>query len=129
MCAQDAPPQEKLFRNVRIWSFYTDIVESLGTTEETRAVYDEMIDLRVASPQVILNYAAYLQQGNFWEDSFQVYEKGLALFKYPQVDAIWRAYLKHFVERYKGGAKAERARDLFRQVHPFSAVPAVLLCL
>jgi hypothetical protein len=41
-----------------------------------------------------------------------VYEKGVALFKYPHVGPIWAAYLKAFVERY-GGTKLERARDLF----------------
>ena len=40
-----------------------------------------------------------LQENKFWEDSFQVYERGVALFKYPHVKEIWQAYLKHFVER------------------------------
>ncbi|GFH20268.1 uncharacterized protein HaLaN_17360, partial [Haematococcus lacustris] len=57
----------------------------------------------------------------FWEDSFQVYERGVALFKYPHVRDIWVAYLKHFVERY-GGKKLERARDLFE--HALSMAPA-----
>ena len=30
---------------------YVDLVEALGTFEEARAVYDEMISLRVASAQ------------------------------------------------------------------------------
>jgi hypothetical protein len=34
------------------------------------------------------------------------------MFKYPHVGPIWAAYLKTFVERYKG-TKLERARDLF----------------
>ena len=45
----------------------------------------------------------------------QAYERGIALFKYPHVEPIWRAYLKAFVDRHKGN-KLERARDLFRQV-------------
>ena len=40
-----------------------------------------------------------LQENKFWEDSFQVYERGVALFKYPHVKEIWQAYLEHFVER------------------------------
>lgn len=34
---------------------------------------------------MILNYAQYLQERQHWEDSFKAYEKGLALFTWPQV--------------------------------------------
>ena len=54
------------------------------------------------------------QEHKFWEEAFQAYERGVALFKYPHVKDIWQAYLSRFVERYKG-TKLERARDLFRQ--------------
>ena len=49
---QALPPQAKLYRSTRVWSMYVDLVEALGTFEEARAVYDEMISLRVASAQV-----------------------------------------------------------------------------
>ena len=55
-----------------------------------------------------------MQEHKYWEESFRVYEKGVALFKYPHVRDIWLAYLQHFVKRYEG-TKLERARDLFRQ--------------
>lgn len=58
-----------------------------------------------------------LQEHKFWEDSFRVYERGVAVFKYPHAKDIWQAYLKHFVTRY-GGTKLERARDLFEQASP-----------
>lgn len=112
---QTLPPQAKIHRNQRIWSMYVDLVEALGTFEEAREVYDRMIDNKVASAQAILNYAEFLQQQKFWEDSFQVYEKGIANFRYPHVERIWKAYLTAFVDRHKGG-KIERARDLFIQV-------------
>ena len=43
-----------------------------------------------------------------------MYEKGVAVFKYPHVRDIWLAYLQQFVARYKG-TKLERSRDLFKQ--------------
>lgn len=43
-----------------------------------------------------------------------MYERGLALFKWPHVRDLWQTYLSQFVQRYKG-SKLERARDLFRQ--------------
>jgi pre-mRNA-splicing factor SYF1 len=44
----------------------------------------------------------------------QGYEKGIALFKWPNVFNIWNTYLTKFLKRY-GGTKLERARDLFEQ--------------
>ena len=55
-----------------------------------------------------------LQENKYFEESFQVYERGIALFKWPHVKDIWQAYLSQFVDRYKG-TKLERARDLFKQ--------------
>eukprot|EP00192_Tetraselmis_astigmatica_P009541 CAMPEP_0117678744 /NCGR_PEP_ID=MMETSP0804-20121206/17458_1 /TAXON_ID=1074897 /ORGANISM="Tetraselmis astigmatica, Strain CCMP880" /LENGTH=902 /DNA_ID=CAMNT_0005488147 /DNA_START=252 /DNA_END=2960 /DNA_ORIENTATION=+ len=108
------PPQERLYRSTKLWTFYVDLEESLGTLESTKSCYDQIIDLRIATPQIILNYALFLQENKYWEDSFRVYEKGVSLFKYPHVKDIWQAYLTHFSERY-GGKKLERTRDLFEQ--------------
>jgi hypothetical protein len=65
-------------------------------------------------------YSSCPQENKFWEDSFQVYERAVALFRYPHVRDIWAAYLRQFVERY-GGRKLERARDLFE--HALSMAP------
>ncbi|KAF8065563.1 Xab2 [Scenedesmus sp. PABB004] len=106
------PVQDRLYRSSKLWAFYADLEESLGTLESACAVYDAMLGLKVATPQIILNYAHMLQEAKHWEASFQVYERGTALFRYPHVADIWAAYLKTFVERY-GGTKLERARDMF----------------
>ena len=55
------PVKDRLYKNARLWSFYCDLEESLGTIESTRAVYDQILELRIATPQIILNYAHYLQ--------------------------------------------------------------------
>src|SRR5947209_2379125 len=44
----------------------------------------------------------------------QAYEKGIAIFKWPNVYDIWNTYLTKFLKRF-GGTKLERARDLFEQ--------------
>ncbi|OWK12264.1 XAB2 [Cervus elaphus hippelaphus] len=46
--------------------------------------------------------------------TFQAYERGISLFKWPNVSDIWSTYLTKFIARY-GGRKLERARDLFEQ--------------
>lgn len=45
---------------------------------------------------------------------WQAYERGISLFKWPNVYDIWNTYLTKFIDRY-GGKKLERARDLFEQ--------------
>ncbi|KAK9815714.1 hypothetical protein WJX72_008451 [[Myrmecia] bisecta] len=111
---REGPVQARLYRSLKLWNFYCDLEESLGTLESTRAVYDRILELRIATPQIVLNYALFLQEAKHWEESFRVYERGIAAFKYPHVKDIWQAYLSQFVQRY-GGTKLERARDLFRQ--------------
>ena len=53
--------QGRLYRSLKLWSFYCDLEESLGTLESTRAVYNRILELRIATPQIILNYALFLQ--------------------------------------------------------------------
>eukprot|EP00238_Polyblepharides_amylifera_P014794 CAMPEP_0196575520 /NCGR_PEP_ID=MMETSP1081-20130531/4982_1 /TAXON_ID=36882 /ORGANISM="Pyramimonas amylifera, Strain CCMP720" /LENGTH=846 /DNA_ID=CAMNT_0041893849 /DNA_START=115 /DNA_END=2652 /DNA_ORIENTATION=+ len=111
----DNPPvQKRLFKCLKVWTFLCDLEESLGTLESARAVYDRILDLKIATPQIILNYAHMLWEHKFFEDAFQIYEKGVAVFKYPHVKDIWQAYLTQFTSRY-GGKKLERARDLYEQ--------------
>lgn len=62
-----------------------------------------------------MNYAIYLEENKYFEDAFRAYEKGIALFKWPNVYDIWLTYLHKFTERYSDGSKLERARDLFEQ--------------
>lgn len=106
------PVQMKLHKSLRLWTFYVDLEESLGNLESTRAVYERILDLRIATPQIIINYALLLEEHKYFEDAFRVYERGVKIFKYPHVKDIWVTYLSKFVKRY-GKTKLERARELF----------------
>merc|ERR1712151_607599 len=97
-----------------LWSLCADLEESLGTSKSTRATYDAAIDLKVATPVLILSYARFLEDRKYFEDAFKVYERGIKNFGWPHVNDIWLTYLNRFVARY-GGRKLERARDLFEQ--------------
>ncbi|CAH2275284.1 pre-mRNA-splicing factor SYF1 [Pelobates cultripes] len=108
------PVQNRLYKSLRVWSMLADLEESLGTFKSTKAVYDRIIDLRIATPQIIINYALFLEEHNYFEESFKAYERGIALFRWPNVYDIWSTYLSKFIARY-GGKKLERARDLFEQ--------------
>ena len=115
------PVQDQLFKSLKLWTFYCDLEESLGSLDSAQAVYNRVLDLRIASPQVILNFALLLQEHKLFEESYKVYERGIDLFKFPHCREIWQAYLKDFVGRF-GSKKLERARDLFE--HCVAAVPS-----
>ena len=53
---------------------YADLEESLGTAESTKAVYNRIIDLKIAAPQIIINYALFLEKNNYFEEAFKVEE-------------------------------------------------------
>ncbi|KAH7914669.1 hypothetical protein BJ138DRAFT_1143343 [Hygrophoropsis aurantiaca] len=124
------PVQARLFKSLKLWSFYVDLEESIGTVDSAKAVYDKIMELRIANAQVIVNYAAFLEENQYWEDSFKVYERGTEVFTFPISFEIWNIYLSKFVKRY-GGSKLERARDLFEQAlekcPPASCKPLFLM--
>lgn len=106
--------QMRVYKSLKIWSMYADLEESFGTFKSCKAVYDRIIDLKIATPQIIINYGLFLEEHNYFEEAFRAYEKGISLFKWPNVYDIWNTYLTKFLNRY-GGTKLERARDLFEQ--------------
>ncbi|KAF8983985.1 hypothetical protein BGZ46_009026 [Entomortierella lignicola] len=118
---ENLPVQIRVYKSLRLWSFYVDLEESIGTVESTKAVYDKILELKIANPQIIVNYANFLEENKFFEDSYKVYERGIDLFGYPIAFELWNTYLLKFINRY-GGSKLERARDLFEQA--LDKVPA-----
>lgn len=106
--------QSRLYRHTRVWSLLADLQENYSSLDATCAVYDRAIQLRVITPQMLLNYAALLEEHKRFEEAFRVYEKGIAVFTYPHVAPIWLCYLRKFVSR-NAGRKLERTRDLFEQ--------------
>jgi pre-mRNA-splicing factor SYF1 len=69
---QSLPSQARLFKSLKLWSFYVDLEESIGTVGSTKATYDKILELRIANAQIIVNYAAFLEENEYFEDSFKV---------------------------------------------------------
>ncbi|KAL3672121.1 hypothetical protein V7S43_002784 [Phytophthora oleae] len=119
---QSLTANDNVHLSVKLWTLRLDLEESLGELETTRAAYDEVFELKIITPQMVLNFAMYLEENKYFEESFRVYERGLALFpKFPHANDLWQSYLTKFVERY-AGTKMERTRDLFEQA--IRAAPA-----
>lgn len=124
------PPQARAYRSLRLWSLRCDVEESLGSVDDAAKAYEGALDLRVASAQLVLNFAAMLLENRRFEAAFRAYERGTQLFKYPAAKDIWNSYLKSFIDRYEAGIgsssasasnsssdssrERERARDLLR---------------
>ncbi|KAF4692018.1 Pre-mRNA-splicing factor SYF1 [Perkinsus olseni] len=123
--AEAGTVQAQLSRSVRLWHLAADcerfIAKNLDTT---RAVYDKMIDLKVATPQTCIDYAQFEEDNKYFEKSFQVYERAVSLFRWPHAKDIWVLYLSKFTNRYKG-SKLERSRELFD--HALAHCPAKIL--
>ncbi|KAL2829955.1 pre-mRNA-splicing factor syf1 [Aspergillus cavernicola] len=105
-------PQQRVHKSWKLWSFYVDLVESVSSIEETKKVYERIFELRIATPQTVVNYSNLLEEHKYFEDSFKVYERGLDLFTYPVAFELWNLYLTKAVDRKIG---IERLRDLFEQ--------------
>jgi pre-mRNA-splicing factor SYF1 len=103
-----------LAKSLRLWDLLLDLEESLGTTQTTKDAYNRAVEQKVATPLHVLNFASFLIQHKYFEESFTVYERGIELFEFPGVKVIWKAYVEGFLKRYKG-SKIERTRDLFRR--------------
>lgn len=103
-----------LAKSLRLWDLLLDLEESLGTIQTTKDAYSRAIEQRIATPLHILNFASFLTEHKYFEESFSAYERGLELFEFPGVKVIWKAYLDSFLKRY-GGTKVERTRDLFHR--------------
>ena len=70
---QSEPVQNRLFRSLKVWSMYADLEESLGTVDSTKAIYNRIIDLKIATPQIIINYSLFLEENHYFEEAFKVH--------------------------------------------------------
>jgi hypothetical protein len=57
-----------------------------------------MLDLKISTPQTVLNHTAFLQRTSHFEESFRVFErvlaKGSGVFEdWPHAHELWLAYL------------------------------------
>lgn len=105
-------PQQRVHKSWKLWSFYVDLVESCGSLEDTKKIYERIFELRIATPQTVVNYANLMEENEYFEECFKIYERGLDLFSYPVAFELWNLYLTKAVDRKIG---IERLRDLFEQ--------------
>ena len=111
----DKSPISMVPFSLDIWELYIDLEKNFGNFKTLRAAYKRMVELKVVTPFVIINYAQLLEDNTFYEESFKVFETGISLFAWPALYELWIIYITKFIERYKG-YRLERARNLFETV-------------
>lgn len=116
------PVGDRIIKSIKLWSFYLDLLESNLDSDEAEnnkdAIklvedsYKRVIELRIATPLTIVNFAAFYEDLKFFERSYTVYETGLKVFRDSRVRfEIWNVYLSKLYQRKVG---KERLRELFK---------------
>ena len=104
---------DNLGKSLKLWNFLIDSEESRGVTSACESAYERLLQMRLAQPQHIINYAMFREEVlNDPDSAFKIYERGIELFNYPIAFEIWNIYLPKFVKRY-ASSRLERTRDLF----------------
>jgi pre-mRNA-splicing factor SYF1 len=114
--AGKGPSGAAVHKNIRVWSLYLDLEETVGTVETCKAAYAAAFDAKILTPAMAINCARFLSQNAYFEDAFKIFERAIDLFdnKFPHCKPLWESYLRAFIARY-GGEKIERLRNLFEQ--------------
>ena len=113
---EELSAQIRAHKSIKLWSLYIDIVESSDNVTNTCKIYDQVINLRIVTPLMILNYCSFLERHKLYKQCFQIYERGVAIFRYPTVLEIWNSYLNASIKYMDMLAiKKERIRSLFNQ--------------
>lgn len=99
---------------LKLWNFLLDEEEARGTEAACQAVYDRLLQVKLAQPQHIINYALFCEMTlKDMEAAFRVYERGIELFGFPVAFEIWNVYLPKAVKFLGAAGRLERVRDLF----------------
>ena len=117
----------KLTNNLKCWQLLIDLLETQFDAntasdannkdnffdQEVRDAYTRVLDLKIATPTLVLNYTSFLQEKCcLYEESFRVFERAIDMFPWPHKYEIWIQYLRVMVSRFQD-KKIERVRELF----------------
>lgn len=81
--------------------------------QSTKAVYDRILDLRIATPQIVINYAMFLEEHKYFEESFKEeedlpYEEEIMRNQFSV--KCWLRYIE-----FKQGAPKPRLNQLYER--------------
>mmetsp|Transcript_33650 Transcript_33650/g.51921 ORF Transcript_33650/g.51921 Transcript_33650/m.51921 type:complete len:140 (-) Transcript_33650:647-1066(-) len=69
--------------------------------KKIRFAFNRMIDFKIITPALVLNYASFLQvHCSMYEESFRILERAIDAFPWPHKYEIWIFYLRKAVYRF-----------------------------
>lgn len=106
--------QMKLFKSVRLWSLYLDLLENTGDFEEVCKGYEDAIELKVINGVMLINYCLFLEENGHIEKSFSIFERGVQMFTGDSKSILFGIYLNKILKYWKKlGWNEERVREIF----------------
>lgn len=73
-------PADMVPHSLILWELYIDLERNFGSFKSLRAAYRRMLELKVVTPFTVISFAALLEENAYYEESFRVFEQGVALF-------------------------------------------------
>jgi pre-mRNA-splicing factor SYF1 len=98
--------QSQLTHNLKCWQMLIDLLSAKHASDpgnshleqEVKDAYTKTLDLKIATPALVLNFSRYLQaKCSLFEESFRVFERAIDMFPWPHKYEIWLEYLKVMV--------------------------------
>lgn len=104
---------DRIIKSTQLWDYYLEILEIyVDDINKIILSYNKMIDLKIAKPINIINFANFLEQESAYEEMFKLLEKSLISFKDDRIKfEIYNIYLTKLLKH--NSDDKERIRDLF----------------
>lgn len=99
----------------KLWEFRLDLLRAIlnSNLHNPKLILGDMIDKKVITLRILLDYANDLKSENKWEQYFSALELGLGAFVLPEAKSeIWAQYLPDFVAHTEN---KEKIREIFEK--------------
>lgn len=113
------PVNAIIFNSLKLWSAYIDQLEaqSMNTDKMDNCIkaYEDLIKIKLITPKMFLNYAAFLHKFNQFGKSYAIYQRALTQFSNLEIKyLIWVQYLTAVLkDRSSTEMSIEEIRALF----------------
>lgn len=106
----------KLFKSIKLWSLYLDLIENTKKYDEICKAYEDSMELKVINGVMIINYCLYLEENGYIEKSFSIFERGLNMFNGETKSILFCIYLNKIIKYWdKLNWNIERVREIFEE--------------
>ncbi|KAI3406861.2 SYF1 [Candida oxycetoniae] len=95
------PVQKRITKSIKLWLFFIDLIESfLEDNEDDSSLisqvveaFEQMIKLKIATPNIMIRYALFLEAHKQIEKSLSIYERAVQVFKDELIKkGVWKIY-------------------------------------